>query len=92
MDILNLIIKILLIALLIAQLIVMVYMFFINHKRFQEDKKFWANLDEEIQLSKKRLQHYLDECPEEVCEDEQIGNQKQETGGSILGEGKTEDK
>lgn len=71
MDILNLITKILLILLLIAQLIVMVYMFFINHKRFQEDKKFWAKLDEQIDETRRKYQLYLEEHPLEDVESEQ---------------------
>lgn len=71
MDILNLITKILLILLLIAQLIVMVYMFFINHKRFQEDKKFWAKLDEQIDEARQKYQLYLEEHPLEDVESEQ---------------------
>ena len=71
MDILNLITKILLILLLITQLIVMVYMFFINHKRFQEDKKFWAHLDEEIDKARQKYQLYLEEHPLEDVESEQ---------------------
>lgn len=33
--------SVLLIILLIIQIIVMIYLLYINHKRFQEDKKFW---------------------------------------------------
>lgn len=71
MDILNLITKILLILLLITQLIVMVYMFFINHKRFQEDKKFWAKLDEQIDETRQKYQLYLEEHPLDDVESEQ---------------------
>ena len=97
MDILNLITKILLILLLVTQLIVMIYLFFINRRRFQEDKKFWAHIAkeiEEVEKAKKQHQLYLEKHLEvkENIENEQIENQKQETRGSILGEGKTEDK
>lgn len=71
MDILNLITKILLILLLIAQLVVMVYLFFINHKRFQEDKKFWAKLDEQIDETRQKYQLYLEEHPLDDVESEQ---------------------
>lgn len=46
MDALNLITKLLLIVLLILQIGVMLYLFYVNHKRFEEDKKFWKKLDE----------------------------------------------
>lgn len=71
MDILNLITKILLLLLLIVQLIVMVYVFFINHKRFQEDQKFWAKLDEQIDEARQKYQLYLEEHPLEDVESEQ---------------------
>lgn len=76
MDILNLITKILLILLLITQLIVMVHLFFINRKRFQEDKKFWAHLDEEIDKARQKYQLYLEEHLLEDVEDEQIDNKE----------------
>lgn len=71
MDILNLITKILLLLLLIVQLIVMVYVFFINHKRFQEDQKFWAKLDEQIDEARQKYQLYLEERPLEDVGNEQ---------------------
>ena len=71
MDILNLITKILLLLLLIVQLIVMVYVFFINHKRFQEDQKFWAKLDEQIDETRQKYQLYLEEHPLDDVESEQ---------------------
>ena len=76
MDILNLITKILLILLLVTQLIVMIYLFFINRKRFQEDKKFWAHLDEEIDKARQKYQLYLEEHPLEDVEDGQIDNKE----------------
>ncbi len=57
--------QILLIILLILQIGVMLYLFYINHKRFEEDKKFWKNMDEETQKIKNRYQLYLDEYSEE---------------------------
>ncbi len=68
MDILNLITKLLLIVLLILQIGVMLYLFYVNHKRFEEDKKFWKKLDEEIALSKQRFQLELSECVEDKNE------------------------
>lgn len=68
MDMLNLITKLLLIVLLILQIGVMLYLFYVNHKRFEEDKKFWKKLDEEIALSKQRFQLELSECVEDKNE------------------------
>lgn len=70
MDILNLITKLLLIVLLILQIGVMLYLFYVNHKRFEEDKKFWKKLDEEIALSKQRLQLELNEGVEDKNKNE----------------------
>lgn len=70
MDILNLITKLLLIVLLILQIGVMLYLFYVNHKRFEEDKKFWEKLDEEIALSKQRLQLELNEGVEDKNKNE----------------------
>ena len=70
-NILNLITKSLLIVLLILQIGVMLYLFYVNHKRFEEDKKFWKKLDEEIALSKQRLQLELNEGVEDKNEKSQ---------------------
>lgn len=69
-NILNLITKSLLIVLLILQIGVMLYLFYVNHKRFKEDKKFWEKLDEEIALSKQRLQLELNEGVEDKNKNE----------------------
>ena len=69
-NILNLITKSLLIVLLILQIGVMLYLFYVNHKRFEEDKKFWEKLDEEIALSKQRLQLELNEGVEDKNKNE----------------------
>lgn len=70
MDALNLITKLLLIILLILQIGVMLYLFYVNHKRFEEDKKFWEKLDEEIALSKQKLQLELDRPVEDENKNE----------------------
>mgnify|MGYP007069836332 CR=1 FL=1 len=77
MDILNLISKILLVIVLVLQIGVIIYFFYINHKRFEEDKKFWAYLDEEVQLSKQKLQLYSEEhLEEEVKNEQETGDQE----------------
>lgn len=62
---LNYVSQILLIILLILQIGVMLYLFYINHKRFKEDKKFWKSIDEKIQKTRDKFQLYLDEHSEE---------------------------
>lgn len=79
MDILNLISKYLLIVLLVLQIGIMIYLFYINHKRFEADKKFWKSLDEDIELTKQAFQQHLnklDEYSEKVSENEQTRNQE----------------
>lgn len=38
--------EILLTVLILLEIAVMIYLLYINHKRFQEDKKFWKHNDE----------------------------------------------
>jgi len=76
MTMFDIITKCLLVILLVLQIGAMIYLFYINHKRFEEDKKFWAHLDEEVDKARRRYQQYLDEHPLEDVENEQTGDQK----------------
>ena len=89
------IIHYILIIMLIIQILVLLQMLYINHKRYQQDKKFWEELHEKEKRIYDDLKFTVDcmsEAQKEDTESEQVEDQKQETGGSLLGEGKTKDK
>ena len=59
--------KFLIIILLLLQVCIMLYLFYINHKRFQEDKKFWKEINKLYPNEPSDL---------EGVKDEQINNKK----------------
>lgn len=59
----TLFIHILLIILLTVQICVLIHTFITNHKTYLSNKKFWTQLNEEINETKKHYQLYLEEHP-----------------------------
>ena len=58
---LNFIIKLSVLILIILQIGLMIYMFYLNYKREQEDKKFWERLHNDMDTSTKEYINTLEE-------------------------------
>lgn len=65
MDILK---EVMIIALFILQFIVLFQLLYINHKRYKEDKKFWAKQDE---ISNEFLKNAKSLCEGDVASEQE---------------------
>lgn len=75
--ILNLITKFLLILLLVTQILLIIYMFFINYKRRQEHKIFWEHMNQEIEKSNQEFTRRLEDI-DKMTHDNSKGDFKNE--------------
>ena len=66
--------SILLILLILVQLALLIYLFFVNHKRFEEDKKFWKRLEEDMNTTREKFE-CLDVSTEEAEDGEKTNDQ-----------------
>lgn len=64
MDILNLILRILLLIMAVIQIIVLIQMFYTTHKRYKDDTKFWDDMHTKMMNSYDNLGKKLKENTE----------------------------